>query len=316
MDTDLPDLSGRVIALTGATSGIGRVAAERLAERDAALVLVGRDRERGRETLRAVRAANEDADPDDSVFVRADLADPTAVRGLAAEIESRYDRLDALVNNAGVSLSERDVLDYPGGRVEATLAINHLAPYLLTRELVDRLVDSRPARVVTTSSAVQFRGDLSLDDPTLSSGYDALDAYARSKLANVLFTVELADRLPDGVTATAYHPGFVPGSGLYRDVSLPVRIGIGAARRLPFAGTSVESGGEGLAWLAASPDVADVTGAYFAGTDRESYDERADDPALREELWTLSADLLDVDPAWPGGADGSGGSGGSGDAGP
>ncbi|WP_254536330.1 SDR family NAD(P)-dependent oxidoreductase [Halomarina litorea] len=294
MDTALADMSDRVVLLTGATSGIGRVAAERLAERGAELVLVGRDRERGRETLHEVRARG-----GDGIFVRTDLADPEAVRGLAREVESRYDRLDVLVNNAALSLPKREVLDYPGGRVEKVLAVNHLAPYLLTRELLDRLTESAPARVVTTSSGVQFRGDLELDDPALDGGYDALDAYARSKLANVVFTTELAARLPDGVTANAYHPGFVPGSGLYRDVSLPVRVGVGLARRLPFAGTSVADGGAGLAYLAASPDVADVSGEYFVRTERGDYDDRADDPALRRGLWEVSAALLGVDPDWP-----------------
>ena len=291
------DATDRVVLLTGATSGIGRVAARRLAGPGTELVIAGRDRRRGRAALREIRERD-----GDGVFVRADLADPGAVRALADEVRSRYDRLDALVNNAALSLSDRTVLDYPGGRVEAVLAVNHLAPYLLTRELVDRLVESAPARVVTTASGVHVRGDLRLDDPTLSAGYDALDAYARSKLANVVFTVELADRLPSGVTATAYHPGFVPGSGLYRDASLPVRLAVGVARRLPFVGASVEEGGSGLASLASSEaaDVtADATGAYFAGTEPRAYDDRADDPALREGLWALSADLLAVDPDWP-----------------
>lgn len=298
MDDSLRDMGGRVVLVTGATSGIGRVAARDLGALGATVVVHGRDRERGRATLREVREGG-----GDGAFVRADLAEPDAVAGLAGVIRERYDRLDVLVNNAALSLDERRILEYPGGDVEAVFAVNHLAPYRLTRDLADLLAATGtpddPARVVVTASAVHRRGDLALDDPTLSAGYEALDAYARSKLANVLFTVELAERLPEAVTANAFHPGFVPGTGLYRDTSFPFGLAVRVAARLPFVGTSVADGADGLTHLAASPDVAGETGGYFDGRERKSPDDRAGDAALRERLWRVSATLLGLDSDWP-----------------
>jgi NAD(P)-dependent dehydrogenase (short-subunit alcohol dehydrogenase family) len=279
----------RTVLVTGATSGIGRVAAERLGERGWRVLVHGRDRARGEQVVDAIESAGGEA-----TFHRADFADLDAVRELADQVREEQ-RLDALVNNAALST---DTYREAGG-VELTLAVNHLAPYLLTHELVPLLRDSAPARVVVTASGVHFRGEIDPDDLAMDD-YDALDAYARSKLANVLFAVELADRLdPDEVTANAYHPGFVPGTGLYRDSSLAVRLATGLAARLPVVGTSTEAGADGLVYLTASEAVADVTGAYFAHREREAPDARARDERLRERLWTVSADLVDVDPDWP-----------------
>ncbi|MFC6837658.1 SDR family NAD(P)-dependent oxidoreductase [Halomarina ordinaria] len=294
MDETTGTMAGKIVVLTGATSGIGRVAARRLGERGATVVLTGRDRERGRAALREVREAG-----GDGRFVRADVADLDAVRSLADVVRERYDRLDVLVHNAALSLSSRRTVDLGGRAVEAVFLVNHLAPFLLTYELVDLLVASAPARVVVTASSVHRRGELALSDLALDDEYDALDAYARSKLANVLFTVELADRLAGtGVTANAYHPGFVPGSGLYRDTSLPLSLAVRLAARLPFVGTSVAEGAAGLVALAADAP-ADLTGAYVAGRSRETPDDRAHDAARRERLWNASADLVGVPRALP-----------------
>jgi len=193
-----------VIALTGATSGIGRRAAVTLAERGATVAAVGRNRERG-EAL----AAESDAAAGTIRFHRADLATQSAVRDLAAELRESYDRLDVLAHNAGLSVRSRTET---ADGIELTLAVNHLAPYLLTRELFDQLAGSAPARVVVTASDLHRRATLDFDDLQFADGYDPLEAYARSKLANVAFTLELADRIPEaaGVTANCLHPGFVP----------------------------------------------------------------------------------------------------------
>jgi len=301
MDLDLPDLSDNTYLITGSTSGIGRDAALRLARRGATVVLHGRDRERGRETLAAVREAG-----GDGAFVRADLADPGAVRGLARVVSERYDRLDGLVSNAALSLPERET----AMGTERTLAVNHLAPYLLVHDLAPFLIESAPARVVVTASGVHRRGEidpdtLAFEDDALGTEddeHDALAAYARSKLANVLFAYQLAARLavvaPE-VTATAYHPGFVPSTGLYRSTRGPFRLAVVLAARLPGVGTSVSEGGAGLARLAASPGVVGVSGAYFAGRERDLPDERVHDATLRARLWDASADLVGVDPDWP-----------------
>ncbi|MEF8791374.1 MAG: SDR family NAD(P)-dependent oxidoreductase [Haloarculaceae archaeon] len=300
MDLDLPDLDGKTYLLTGSTSGIGRDAARRLAQCGATVLLHGRDRERGRETLSAVREAG-----GDGVFVRADLADPEAVAGLARVVDERCDRLDGLVSNAALSVPERET----AMGTERTLAVNHLAPYRLVHDLAPLLLESAPARVVVTTSGVHRRGEI--DPETIAPGeparsppdeYDALAAYARSKLANLLFVYQLAARLavvaPE-VTATAYHPGFVPGTRLYRSVRGPFGLAVALAARLPGVGTSVAAGGAGLARLVASPAVAGVSGAYFAGTERALPDERVDDAALRARLWEASAELVGVDPELP-----------------
>jgi len=290
--TEFEDLTDRVALVTGATGGIGRVAARRLGDRDATVVVVGRSRERGRTTVAKIERAG-----GDGAFVRADLATMDAVRGLADAFRERYDRLDVLVHNAACSHDDRRVTD---DGYEKTLAVNHLAPYLLTHELLDVLRSSTPARIVSTSSTVHRRGTIDFDDLRLETGYDALDAYARSKLTNLLFTIELAARLDEtSVTANAVHPGFVPGSGLYRDASLPVRAATAVAARLPFVGTTTEDAADGLVRLAAAPEVAETNGAYFEGRERADPDPRVRDEQLRERLWNVSADLVGVDPAWP-----------------
>ena len=286
------DITDRVALVTGATGGIGRVVARRLGDCDATVVVVGRSRERGRAAVEEIKRAG-----GEGAFVRADLATMDAVRGLADAFRKRHERLDVLVHNAACSHGDRWITD---DGYEKTLAVNHLAPYLLTHELLDRLRSSAPARVVSTSSTVHRRGEIDFDDLQLAAGYDALDAYARSKLANLLFTIELAARL-DGtsVTANAVHPGFVPGSGLYRDASLPVRAATAVAARLPFVGTSVGDAADSLVRLATASEVAEVNGAYLDGRDRSDPDSRVRDEQLRERLWNASAALVGIDPACP-----------------
>jgi len=285
------DLDGRVAVVTGGTSGIGRAAARRLAELGATVVVTGRDPARG-EAVAAELAG-------DAAFLRADFADLGAVRSLAAEVERRYDRLDLLLNNAGTSQAQRRLT---GAGYEYTFAVNHLAHFLLTHRLADRLAESAPARVVTVASTIHTRGDLDLDAVAAESepDYDALSAYARSKLANVLFAYELAARLGDtGVTATAVHPGFVPGSRIWRHASLPVRVAVRCADLLPFVGTDATTAGRRVAAVAASPDVADVTGQYFEGVDPAQPSPAALDEDQRARLWEWSAAAVDVDPELP-----------------
>jgi NAD(P)-dependent dehydrogenase (short-subunit alcohol dehydrogenase family) len=164
------------VLVTGATSGIGREAARDLGERGATVLVHGRDRERGRAVVETIR----DETPGDAALYTADFAALDEVRELAAAVRDDHARLDALVNNAGCSRGERHGHELGGRRVEETLLVNHLAPYLLTHELVDDLVESAPARVVATSSAVHPRGELALDDLSLDAGYDAMPTNARS----------------------------------------------------------------------------------------------------------------------------------------
>ncbi|WP_152417881.1 SDR family oxidoreductase [Haloferax mucosum] len=284
------DLSERTALVTGATSGVGRETALALGRLGATVFVHGRDRDAGRRTASAI-----DDTSGNAVFFRADLAETDTVRRLADEIRARTDRLDVLVNNAGAHFSDGQLTD---DGVEKTFAVNHLAPFVLTHDLRNLLSDD--GRVVTVSSAVHRRADGTFDVTTLD-GYDGLDAYAQSKLANALFTIGLARRL-DGPTANCCHPGFVPSSGLWRDASVPVRLGVGVLARLPhrlvsgFVDTSATAA-ETLVYLAASPDAADVNGRYFSDCKPVEPSAAATDDRLVRELWSLSEELTDV--SWP-----------------
>ncbi|UPV75518.1 SDR family oxidoreductase [Halorussus limi] len=283
----------RVVLLTGATSGIGREAARRLAERGATVLFTGRDRDAGRAALSEVRRAHPESE---GAFYPVDFADFDAVRRLAREVRADRDRLDVLVNNAGTSRSERRTTE---GGVELTFAVNHLAPFLLTNLLASRLRESAPARVVTTTSGLHERGSLAdLDAVVRGEDFDGLDAYADSKLANVLFTRELAARLDGaGVTANCVHPGWIPNTNLVRNATGFSRVFTSAAALAasvapvgPFE--RVEGAADALVYLATSDDVADVSGAYFDRKKQSSAASAADDPALRRRLWERSAELV------------------------
>jgi NAD(P)-dependent dehydrogenase (short-subunit alcohol dehydrogenase family) len=289
MPTDETD--NRIVLLTGGTSGIGRVAATTLAERGATVAVVGRDRARGESLVDETAALSGEIR-----FHRADLATQAAVRSLATEIRDSYDRLDALVHNAGLSASER--IETADG-VERTFAVNYLAPYLLTHELLDTVLASTPARIVTTGSEVHRRATLDFDDLQFEQEYDALAAYGRSKLALLAFTLELAERLPDAVTANSFHPGFVPSTELFRDASLPTRLAVGIAGLVPGVGTSEAAGARRMVRLVTDPAFGERTGVYVTGDGIVSPAEEASDPELRARLWEHSADLVGVDPAWP-----------------
>ncbi|MFC7082111.1 SDR family oxidoreductase [Halorussus caseinilyticus] len=290
----------RVVLLTGGTSGIGREAALRLAEGGATVLFTGRDREAGREVLSEVRRAHPESAGE---FYRADFADFDAVRELAREVRADYDRLDVLVNNAGTSHSERRTTDEG---VELTFAVNHLAPFLLTNLLASRLRESAPARVVTTSSALHEDGSLAdLESVVRGEDFDGLDAYADSKLANVLFTVELAERLAEsGVTANCVHPGWIPNTNLVRNATGFSRAFTTAASLVasiapvgPFE--SVEGAADALAYLVTSEEVADASGAYFDRRERATPASAAADAGLRERLWERSAELVGLPASVP-----------------
>jgi hypothetical protein len=289
MDLDLPDLSGRVYLLTGSTSGVGRDAARRLGGRGATVLVHGRDVDAGRAAVSEVEAEGGRA-----TFLRADFASLSAVRDLAATVRDSHGPLDGLCNNAGLFTTRtRESED----GFELTFAVNHLAPFLLTHELAGHLADG--ARVVTTSSEAHRSG--SVDPGTIHrpGGLSGWSAYADSKLANVLFTRELARRLPGGYTANCLHPGVIPGSGFARGLPFPLSLGWRAVRLVPGMADTVEDGGRALASLAASPDVADVTGAYFDGTRRRDPAPAAHDDRTARRLWEASATLTGVDPDFP-----------------
>jgi len=312
-DGRTPDLEDRTIVLTGATSGIGRRVAVVLADRGATVAAVGRNEERGRE----LQATAADA-PGDIDFHRTDLADQGAVRELAAHLLATYDDIHALANNAGLASSERT--ESPDG-IELTFAVNHLAPYLLTHELLPRLRESddgtgnrgggtaangggtSPARVVTTSSGLQDRGELDFDDLQFEAGYDGLAAYSRSKLANATFTVELAERLEaagvDSVVANCFNPGFIRGTRIWLGSSWRSRLLTWLVAWAPGVGTDVETGAARLVEQLTAPKYGGRNGVYVDEGEESPPDPDARDEAVRRELWERSAELVGVDPNWP-----------------
>lgn len=289
-----------VILLTGGTSGIGRAAAPRLAADGATVVITGRNRAAGEAVAEEIAAAHAAAE---GRFIRVDFAEFDAVRDLARTIRRDYDRLDALVNNAGLASDDRVLT--PDG-IERTFAVNHLAPFLLTASLASRLRESAPARVVTTSSAMHRQGDLAdLEATVAGEDYDGWMAYADSKLANVLFTWELADRLADaGVAAAAFHPGWVPSTGLFREASTSTRLVTGiagtVARVAPVGPLeSNATAGAALADLVTERDLEPGSPVYVDRRRRAEPVATAWDAELRERLWERSAELVDVPPAVP-----------------
>jgi NAD(P)-dependent dehydrogenase (short-subunit alcohol dehydrogenase family) len=281
-------MNGKVCVVTGATSGIGKAAATALARLGATVVLVGRDRDRT-ETA-AAEIGKVSASPPRAEI--ADLASLAQVRGLAERLAG-LERIDVLINNAGLVLRERRVT--PDG-FEHAFALNHLAPFLLTNLLLPKLTASAPARVVTVTSDAHSAARLDLDDPNLEHGWDSWRSYANSKLANILFTRELARRLDGtGVTANCAHPGVVR-TGFGREARPLLKIGITIAR--PFM-LSPERGADTIVYLASSPDVADQTGGYYVKRQRREPSPAARDDAAARKLWEISEQMTGLAPARP-----------------
>lgn len=276
-------VAGKRVVITGATNGIGLAAAVELARRGANLALVARSQSRAADAVRRIQAARGEAAVD---VLLADLGSQASIRRLAAEVLSTYPRIQVLINNAGAVYAGRQ--RSPDG-IELTWAVNHLAPFLLTNLLLDRLKASAPARIVTTSSDAHQRatipfGELAADGGVRGSGFRR---YGETKLANILFTTELARRLNGtGVTANAYHPGFV-ASGFNRNNGLPMRVGMALTR--PFARTP-SKGAETLVWLVDSEEAGQTSGGYFFDTNPVTPSAAARDAQAAQRLWQLSED--------------------------
>ena len=284
-------MKGKVCVVTGATSGIGKAAATALARLGATVVLVGRDR--GRTEAAAADIRPESASP--PLVEIADLASLEQVRALAGRLAA-LERIDVLINNAGLVLRERRIT--PDG-FEHVFALNHLAPFLLTSLLPPKLTQSAPARVVTVTSDAHSAARLDLSDPNLEHGWDSWRSYANSKLANILFTRELARRLDGtGVTANCAHPGVVR-TGFGSEAKPLLRLGITIAR--PFM-LSPERGADTIVYLASSPDVADQTGGYYVKRQRREPSAAARDDAAARKLWEISEQMTGLTPAQPAGS--------------
>jgi NAD(P)-dependent dehydrogenase (short-subunit alcohol dehydrogenase family) len=274
-------MSGRTCLITGATNGIGLAAAHELARAGAGLVLVGRNRERGERVVEEIRRSSGN---DDVSLIVADLSSQEQVRRLAAEFVAAGRPLHVLLNNAGVVNLRREET---GDGIETTFAVNHLAYFLLTELLLDRLRETAPARIVNVASDAhaQAGGRLDFDDLQSTRKYSLMGTYGKSKLANILFTRELARRLEgSGVTANCLHPGFV-GSNFARNNGAIA--GLVMTLLKPFA-RSPEKGAETAVYLSSSPEVDGVSGEYFVDCKVAQPKDfaRNDDDASR--LWKVS----------------------------
>jgi retinol dehydrogenase-14 len=278
----------RVVLMTGATSGIGREAAVELARQGATILAVSRDRDRGEAAAAEIRRR---AGSGAVELFLADLSSQASIRELARAVRARHDRLHVLINNAGLlNLRRQTTVD----GFEETFALNHLAPFLLTNLLLDRLAAGAPARIVNVASAAHKLGRIDFADLQGERGFKGMRAYADSKLENVLFTYELARRLKEmgmtGVTANCVHPGGVD-TGLWRDMTGFLRIVMAAMR--PFLLTPAQ-GAEPLIHLASSPELAGVSGQYFHRMKPRQSSAASRDRALSARLWEVSAALAPV----------------------
>ena len=277
------DVRGKTALVTGATSGIGLEASVELARRGARVLMVGRDRGR---TDAAVAAVAARSGAKDIQSLLCDLSSQGEIRKLAEVILARREPLHVLVNNAGGVHKTRQ-LTVDG--IEATFATNHLGYFLLTNLLRDLLVKSAPARVVTVASIGHRRGTLDFDDLGFERGYGVMKAYARSKLANVLFAAELSRRLPSGVTSNSLHPGSV-ATNIWSGAPLWAKPIIAVLFR-PFF-ISAEEGARTLVTLATDPALEGVTGRYYEGGKPKGPAPLARDEALAKRLWDVSARMV------------------------
>jgi NAD(P)-dependent dehydrogenase (short-subunit alcohol dehydrogenase family) len=275
-------MHGKTVVITGATSGIGELAARRLAAMGARIVLIARNKSRGEVAIARLRAIA----PGIAHKVHyADLSKISGMRRVAAEVASEEQRIDVLINNAGAIFANRRLTE---DGLEYTFALNHMAYFAVTEGLRARLTAAAPSRIVNTASAAHYGARLDFADLQSSKHYSALDAYGRSKLCNVLFTRELARRLEGtGVTANCLHPGFVAtsfgdeaGGFISRFVWIAKRFAI-----------SPEKGAETLVYLASSPRVAGIAGAYFYRCRPIRPSDAARDDTAALLLWKCSAEL-------------------------
>jgi NAD(P)-dependent dehydrogenase (short-subunit alcohol dehydrogenase family) len=273
----------KVVVVTGASDGIGLEAASQLAAQGHHVVMVGRTPAKLEAAVARVHAESPGI-PAESFLC--DFAQLAEVRGLAHVLRAEYPRIDVLVNNAGTVFDKR-TLTTDG--IEATFAVNHLAGFLLTEMLLERLVESAPARIVTTSSAGHYGATMDFDDLGFEHGYQIMRAYGRSKLANVLYTRHLARRLEGtGVTATCLHPGAV-ATNIWSGAPWFARPVLAVAKLLM---VSPSTGAERLVHLATSPEVEGCSGGYYEQDQLKEPSALARDDAVGDRLVEVSRRLV------------------------
>ncbi len=281
MDGNL--MAGKVCLITGATSGIGKVAAAVLAAQGAEVIITGRNPQKTRDAADQIKS---ETGSRSVPYLLADFSDLTQVRNLAASFREHHTHLDVLLNNAGTFFNTRVKTPY---QVEKTFLVNHLAPFLLTKLLMDTLRGSAPARIINVSSDAHQYGTLDFEDLSFEHGYFGIKAYARSKLANLLFTYELARRL-DGsaVTVNAVHPGHVATDIWKTNFSI---FGPALKSIMGLFALTPEQGADTLIYLSSSPDVASITGKYFIKRKVINSSPLSYDKDLARQLWQVSEKL-------------------------
>jgi NAD(P)-dependent dehydrogenase (short-subunit alcohol dehydrogenase family) len=282
MNAENTTMDGKICMITGATSGIGYVTAREIARQGATLVIVGRNEQKCVETVNTIKqqTGNEAVE-----WMLADLSVQQDIHRLADLFTSRYSRLDVLVNNAGALFMQRQE---SADGIEMTFALNHLNYMLLTNLLLDTIKASAPARIVNVSSDAHRAATMNFDDPQLQQGYSGWKAYNQSKLANLLFTYELARQLEGtGVTVNALHPGFVASgfgmnNGWVAQLLRPL---------VKLVAKTSEQGARTSIYLATSPDVAGTSGKYFSEQQEVNSSQASYDADAQQRLWELSAEM-------------------------
>jgi len=275
----------KMVLVTGATDGIGKETARQLAAMGARVLIAGRNEEKGAAAVRDIMATTGSTQVE---FLRADLSVQAEVRQLASTVKNRVDRLDVLLNNAGVLMFRREETQ---DGIEMTFGVNHLNYFLLTHELLDLLKASAPARIVNVASIAHRRAVLDFDDLQLNTGFRAMKAYSRSKLANVMFTYALSRRLAgSGVTANCLHPGFVR-THFGQNNGLVARMGVALAMRFGNA-ISAAQGAQTSVFLASAPEVAAQSGLYFDECKAVKSNQVSYDRDAQERLWDVGASMV------------------------
>jgi retinol dehydrogenase-12 len=277
------DLNGKVCLVTGATSGIGEVTAKALAARGAQVILVGRNQLKADKTVQQIQS---ETGSNSVQYLLADFADLQQIHDLVSSFKSQYSRLDVLINNAGAYFNSRRQTAYG---VEMTFLVNHLAPFLLTNLLLDMIKASPAARIINVSSDAHQYGSMDFADLEYKRRYFGMKAYARSKLANIMFTYELARRLEgSAVTVNALHPGHIATDIWRTNFSL---IGPLLKWIMGFFAITPEEGAKTSIYLASSPEVEGLTGQYYVKREVVQSSPMSYDQNLARQLWRVSEQL-------------------------
>jgi NAD(P)-dependent dehydrogenase (short-subunit alcohol dehydrogenase family) len=277
-------MDGKIVMITGANSGIGKETARVLAERGASIIMICRNQERGEAALKELR---KETGSDKIELFLADLTKPDTIHKAVDKFKEKYDRLDVLINNAGLTLNERIITS---AGYEKTFTTNHLGHFLLTHLLLDTLKQSSPSRIVNVSSAVHATANLKFNDINQKKHYRGYLAYANSKLANLLFTYELARKLEGtGVTVNALHPGFVRTNFGKEGRNWFFKALFAIARIFAI---SVEKGAKTSIYLASSPEVENVNGKYFVRCKLVKSSDESYDLESQKRLWELSEHIF------------------------